>query len=94
MGEPLDRVLRKTGLVPHATVPLVQSAERLGNLPWALRELGELLGQSVERRLRRFSLICNTTALFALGVVTGCLIATMFYPLVDLLTKYAERAMP
>jgi type II secretory pathway component PulF len=86
-GEPLPDCLRRGGLLPRATVPLVQAAERLGNLPWVLGELSVSLANGVIRRLRWLSLVIGPLALIAIGSLVAFLALGMFLPLIELLTR-------
>jgi type II secretory pathway component PulF len=89
-GEPLAASLRTAGLLPRTMVPLVQTAERLNNLPWALREMGELLSGRAVRMARRLSLIVSPLLIIAVGGVVACVAVGMFMPLISLLTRLAE----
>src|SRR5262245_14574512 len=89
-GEPLATSLRGAGLLPRTMVPLVQTAERLNNLPWALVEMGELLSGRAVRMARRLSLIVSPLLVIAVGGVVACVAIGMFMPLITLLTRLAE----
>jgi protein transport protein HofC len=71
-------------------VALVQTAERLNNLPWALRELGELLSGSAVRMARRISIVVAPLLVLAVGALVACVAIGMFMPLIALLTRLAE----
>ncbi len=89
-GEPLAESLRRGGLLPASMVPLVQAAECVQNLPWALAELGETLADRTVRALRRFSQFIFPVVVVALGVLVGFVVLGMFMPLIDLLTRLGE----
>jgi type II secretory pathway component PulF len=89
-GEPLAASLRRAGLLPQSMVALVQTAERLNNLPWALREMGELLSGRAVRMARRTSLVVAPLLVLAVGAVVACVAVGMFMPLISLLTRLAE----
>jgi type II secretory pathway component PulF len=89
-GEPLADSLRRGGLLPRTMVPLVQAAERVGNLPWALAELADTIALGVIRRLRRMSVVLAALLLIALGGLVAFMALGMFLPLVDLMSRLSE----
>lgn len=89
-GEPLAASLRRVGLLPRSMVALVNTAERLTNLPWALGEMGELLSGRAIRMARRISVFVAPFLLLAVGAVVACVALGMFMPLISLLTRLAE----
>lgn len=89
-GEPLAASLRRSGLVPATIVPLVQAAEGIRNLPWALAELGEHLGNRTLRAVGRISLFVSPVTVLAVGIVVGCMVIGMFLPLVELIERLIE----
>jgi type II secretory pathway component PulF len=86
-GEPLADSLRRARLLPRAMVPLVQTAERVRNLPWALAELGENLGQSTVRLMQRISLVVFPLIVVVIGCLVGFIVIAMFLLLVDLIGR-------
>src|SRR5262249_53697888 len=80
-GDPLAAPPRRHGLLPRSMVPLVQSAERLGNLPWALAELGEARGNRLVRVLRTGSSLLSPAVILAVGTMVGFIVVGMFLPL-------------
>jgi type II secretory pathway component PulF len=89
-GEPLAESLRRGGLLPAAMSPLVKTAERIRNLPWVLRELGETLADRAIRRMRRSTMILGPAMVIALGALVGYVVVGLFIPLVDLITRLSE----
>jgi type II secretory pathway component PulF len=86
-GEPLADSLRRGRLLPPAMMPLVQAAERVGNLPWVLSELSMSLANGTIRRLRRLSIVIGPLVLIAIGSLVAFLALGMFWPLIELLTR-------
>jgi type II secretory pathway component PulF len=70
--------------------PLVASATRVGNLSWALVELGDHLSGRAFRLVRRLSLVLSPILVVAIGVVVLFVVVAMFLPLIKLLTSLAE----
>lgn len=90
-GETMAEGLGRGGLLPAALVPLVQAAERIRNLPWALGELGETLGDRTVRALRRLSQALTPLMVALLGGVVAFVVIGMFMPLIELLVKLGEQ---
>ena len=84
-GQPLAESLYWGGLLPAATVPLVHAAERVNNLPWALTELGDMLGNRSVRALRRFSQVVSPLFVVLIGLVVGFAVIAMFMPLIQVI---------
>lgn len=89
-GEPLDAALAATGLLPPNAAPLVRSAERVRNLPWALVELGDHLAGRAVRLVRRLSLVVSPVLVALVGAVVGFIAVAMFLPLIQLITGLTE----
>jgi type II secretory pathway component PulF len=89
-GEPLDAALADAGLLPPNAAPLVRSAGRVRNLPWALVELGDHLAGRAVRLVRRLSLVLSPLLVVLVGAVVGFIALAMFLPLIQLLTGLTE----
>ena len=89
-GEALAPTLRHAGLLPGSMVPLVQSAERVGNLAWVLRELAELRGTRLVRLMRQVSTLIWPVVVGGLGALIGYVTLAMFLPLVNLLEELTK----
>jgi type II secretory pathway component PulF len=89
-GEPLAESLRAQKLLSSAMAPLVEAAQRAGNLPWALGELGETLADRTVRLMRRWSMVLAPLAVVAIGALACCLVLGMFLPLVELIMGLSE----
>ena len=89
-GEPLAVCLSGGRLVPAAFAPLVQAAEQLRNLPWALTELGEHIAGRTIRLIRRLSLLVAPVTVFAVGLIIGFGVIAMFVPLLQLMESFQE----
>jgi protein transport protein HofC len=84
-GESLAGALYAVGLLPAGMVPLVQSAQRVGNLPWALGELGESLSNRCVRRLRQASMVVAPLLLLAISVLVASVAVGLFLPLIKII---------
>jgi type II secretory pathway component PulF len=84
-GDSLAPSLNLSGLLPGHMVPLVESAERMHNLPWALAELGDHLASRSVRVMQRISLLTTPVLVFLVGLLVGSIAIGMFVPLIKLL---------
>lgn len=88
-GEPLAESLSSSGLMPKSMISLVHSAERANTLPWALRELGEMLAGRATRVVRRITMVVAPALVLIVGSLVAFLVLAMFMPLIDLITSLA-----
>ncbi len=70
------------GLIGRAESSVLQSAERVGNLPWAMREMAESSQRRLAWRLTALGPLCFPLAVFSFGAVFFVLIVSYFLPLV------------
>jgi type II secretory pathway component PulF len=89
-GQPLADSLRRGGLLRPAMAPLVQSAERARNLPWALAELADHLSGRAVRLLQRVSQVIFPASVVAIGALVGLMVGAMFVPLVSLMNELSQ----
>lgn len=86
--------LETMGLLNRAEAELLDSAERVGNLPWAARTLAESLER---RRALRFMLMRETLLpglVVCLGVLVAMIVIPSFLPLVKLLSDIVQQLEP
>ncbi len=86
-GQALADALREAGLVTRSQAPLVQAAERVQNLPWALAELGDHLTRRAVRAMKRISLVFAPLSVIAVGALVGVVVFGMFLPLLAIMEK-------
>ena len=84
-GAPLAETLAKCGLATPSASGLIASAERAGNLPWALRELGAAMMRRAARITYRLAMLLFPLAVFACAGLVALLAVAMFSPLTGLL---------
>jgi type II secretory pathway component PulF len=77
-------VLRACGMLRRGEMGLLEAAQRVGNLPWALRSIAD----NIERRaLYRFHVaiqFVDPALTLAVGLVIGAFCASLFLPLTEL----------
>ena len=90
-GEPLAEVLAAKRLMPANMVPLLHSAERARNLPWALEEAGDTLVRRTTRLLQRFSSTLGPIAVALMGVLIALTAMAFFLPLIAIMTELTPK---
>ena len=88
-GEPFAESLTQAGLLSAAMLPLVQSAQRTDNLPWALTEMAQSLNSHTVRTVERVTQAVFPLTVILLGALVGFIVIAMFLPLVRLITELA-----
>lgn len=90
-GKPWVESLRRQGLISRADAAILDAAQRVGNLPWALRQTA----QSGERRqLYRLTILGQLFQMFTivgLGGVVLLFAATYFQPLITLIDAMSRN---
>ncbi|MGH7129189.1 MAG: type II secretion system F family protein, partial [Planctomycetaceae bacterium] len=84
-GENCWESLRDAGLVRNREVVLLRAAERVGNLPWALRRLADAISQRRAFRWRAAFEIIQPAVVVAIGLTVAFLCIALFMPLIKLL---------
>jgi type II secretory pathway component PulF len=77
--------LRQVRLVTHAEQALLTSAERAGNLPWALRQIARRREKRAVYRLATALQILYPTAILFLAAFVAFYVVALFVPLVNLI---------
>jgi type II secretory pathway component PulF len=89
-GEPLANSLNRELVLPRAMVPLVNAAERAGNLPWALTELADVLAQRAARRVQRVGMALSPVPVVLVGVLVGIIALGLFVPLIHMMEGLSQ----
>ena len=77
--------LRKSRLITHAEQALLTSAERVGNLPWALRQIARRREKRTVYRLATALQILYPAAILFLGAFVAFYVVALFVLLVELI---------
>lgn len=84
-GGAFEHAMQRQGLFTKAQAGVVHAATRVGNLPWALREIGATVGRRETRRLNQALNLVTALCLAAIiGMVAAAAILA-FVPLVALI---------
>jgi type IV pilus assembly protein PilC len=89
-GEPLADSLWQGNVLPRAMVPLLKTAERAGNLPWALAEVADVLARRTVRRVERLGLALFPVPVVGVGVMVGVIVMGLFLPLITLIEALCQ----
>lgn len=84
-GEPWPGSLLATGLIGRADAAVLASAERAGNLPWALEEMADSAIRRQAHRLQAVVHILFPLAVLAIGMGVAFFALGLFLPLVSLI---------
>jgi type II secretory pathway component PulF len=77
--------LRQTGVITYVEGSLLHTAERVGNLPWALRVLAQRREKRAVYMLAMVLQVLYPMAIVMLGAIVGFYVIALFVPLVDLI---------
>lgn len=87
LGHSLEDSLDASGWLPKSMKPLVQSAQKVNNLPWALEEIGNQRLRLASLFAQRFSLVVFPLLMLLLGVMVGFIAIAMFMPLIKMMVE-------
>ena len=82
--------LRGAGLLLPNEEAILAAAQRVGNLPWALREVAEAGERRLSDRLRGWSQVLFGLAVMAFGALVGLLVVAYFTPIIALIEALIE----
>ncbi len=77
--------LRQAGLIGAADAAVLQAAERVGNLAWALNEMADSNTRRLAHRLTTVVNIAFPALVFGFGICVCIMAVGLIYPLVDIL---------
>ncbi|QEH37027.1 Type II secretion system protein F [Aquisphaera giovannonii] len=89
-GGPWIDALVRRGIVRRGEAELLQSATRVGNLAWAMREVADAGDRRTARRLQVVIQTLFPAVVLGLGVLVFFITAAFFIPLVTLIERLAE----
>jgi type II secretory pathway component PulF len=82
------QVLHSAGFLRRGEVAVLEAAERVGNLGWALRGVADSVERRTDQRLRIFRELVRPVGLLMAGSVVAVFVIGMFLPLVKLLSEF------
>jgi type II secretory pathway component PulF len=79
--------LRDQGLLRRGELALIASAQRVGNLPWALREVAESIERRLALHLHRWLEITVPILVLLIGAMVMLIVIGLFLPLISLIER-------
>jgi len=89
-GRDWSESLVASGLLRPADSGVLQSAARVGNLPWAMREMADSNRRRVAYRLSAMLQVVYPLVLCTIGLVVGFYVTACFLPLIGLIERLAR----
>jgi type II secretory pathway component PulF len=89
-GMTWHEALRRSGLIRRGEAAVFESAQRAGNLAWALRLMAESNERRLGYRLQVFSQAVFPFMILLMGAIVGIFSLTFFAPLVLLIERLAQ----
>jgi type II secretory pathway component PulF len=90
-GRHWTAALERRRLIGPSERAVLEAAERARNLPWAAREMGEVLERRATQRIRLVGILLQPVVLLALGALVMLAALTYFLPLVTIIQRLAEE---
>ncbi|HEX5446219.1 MAG TPA: type II secretion system F family protein [Pirellulales bacterium] len=87
LGYRWQDALHQYGLIRAAETAFLSSAERVGNLPWALRELADAIERRTATRLAGWLQLLAPAMVLVAGAVVMFIMVALFLPLISLIEK-------
>lgn len=88
-GHPLSAALEKSKLINRTNAGLVAAAERMGNLPWALRTIADSADRRLTYRLQALAQIGVPLVLALLGILVALIALEVFGLLAEIIQALA-----
>ena len=79
--------LFRHGLIKRADQAVLQAAQRVGNLPWAMREMADSNRRRLAYRLNALVQLAYPPVILCLGVMVLFIVVALFTPLITLITR-------
>jgi general secretion pathway protein F len=81
--------LRRHGLIRRPELAILQAAQRVGNLPWALTEMADSVRRRLAYRVQAAAQLVFPPIIILMGLAVMFIVVALFLPLVALITKLA-----
>jgi type II secretory pathway component PulF len=87
LGQPWPESMADQGLLRRSELALVTSAQRVGNLPWALREVADGIERRLALRLHRWLEIVVPILVLIIGGLVMFTVVGLFIPMLSLVER-------
>jgi type II secretory pathway component PulF len=81
--------LRRHGLIKRADQAVLKAAQRVGNLPWAMREMADSNRRRLAYRLNALVQLAYPPVIICVGLIVMFIVVALFYPLITLILRLA-----
>ncbi len=81
--------LRRHDLIRQPELAILQAAQRVGNLPWALHEMADSVRRRLAYRVQAIAQFLLPAMVICLGLIVMFIVVAMFLPLVALIQRMA-----
>ncbi len=88
-GDDWGESLHRRGLIQPADLAVLQAAQRVGNLPWALREMADSTRRRLAYRVGAITQAVFPVLVILMGVSVMFVVVALFLPLVSLVNHLA-----
>jgi type II secretory pathway component PulF len=83
-GNNLWSSLAERRVIRRADASVLASAERVGNLPWALRSVAENIERRADFRTRLLIEFLQPAVILLIGIIVGAVVIGLFLPVVSI----------
>ncbi len=87
MGRDWSESLCSHGLIKRADQAVLKAAQRVGNLPWAMREMADSNRRRLAYRLNALVQVAYPPVILCIGLMVMFIVVALFYPLVTLIMR-------
>ena len=81
--------LRNHGLIRQPEFAILQAAQRVGNLPWALKEMADSVRRRLGYRIQAVVQMLFPPIVVLMGLVVMFIVVALFLPVIALIMKLA-----
>ena len=81
--------LSRRNLIRRADLAVLQAAQRVGNLPWAMQEMADSARRRFFYKLQAIVQAVFPAVLICFGVAVMFIVVSLFLPLVELIKRMA-----
>jgi protein transport protein HofC len=83
--------LCRHGLIRRADQAVLKAAQRVGNLPWAMREMADSNRRRLAYRLSALVQVAYPPVILCIGLMVMFIVVALFYPLVTLIMRLSGQ---
>jgi protein transport protein HofC len=80
------------GLIRRPELAILHSAQRVGNLPWALKEMADSARRRLAYRMQAMAQLLFPPVVILMGLVVMFIVVALFLPLISLIARLAGGA--